>query len=298
MTIALRRIFSDPVPVGRLTLPPIGLVATATIGAALLLVVVTTRWLEPTDEAAYWRAAERLVAGEPVYDPAARPGTPYAYFYPPPLAQVVAPFTLVFDERLFTAGWTALLLACLWWLAGRQPLVALAMIAFIPVAVELWYRNVHLVLAVLVVLGLRRAPWLFSVAAAIKVAPALGIVYFAVRGRWRDALVAASVGAVMLGVSVALSPDAWRSFFDTVLVTGPTMGASVLNVPFPARAASGLVLAIVAGRIPERWGEVLLVVAIVVANPTLWATVLSMLIAIVPLLRTSRASRPAEVARG
>jgi hypothetical protein len=54
----------------------------------------------------------------------------------------------------------------------------------------------------------------------------------------------------------------------------------------------GVVLAVVAGRIPPRQGEPLLVLAIVVANPTLWATVFSMLVAIVPLLRT----RPPEEA--
>lgn len=287
MTLAVRRLFSEPMAVGRLTLPPIGLVVAAAIGAIFLIVVVTARWFEPTDEAAYWRAAGRLASGQPVYDPTAQPGTPYAYFYPPPLAQVLAPFTRLVDERIFTTAWTALLLGCLWWLGGRRPLVALALVAFVPVAVELWYRNVHLVLAVLIVLALRRAPWLFAVATAIKVAPVLGILYLALRGRWRDALIASAVGAGMLLVSIAASPDLWRSFVDTVLVTGPSMGASLVPVPFPVRAAIGVALAVVAARLPVRWGEPLLVVAIVVANPTLWATVFSMLVAIVPLLRTS-----------
>jgi hypothetical protein len=285
VTVAVRRLFSEPMAIGRLTLPPIGLVVAATIGAIFLVVVVTTRWFEPTDEAAYWRAAERLATGQPVYDQTAQPGTPYAYFYPPPLAQVLAPFTRLVDERVFTAAWTVLLLGCLWWLSGRRPLVAIALVAFVPVAVELWYRNVHLVLAVLIVLALRRAPWLFAVAAAIKVAPVLGIVYLALRGRWRDAMIASAVGGAMLLVSVLASPELWRSFIDTVLVTGPAMGASLVPVPFPVRAALGIALTIVAARVPPRWGEPLLVVAIVVANPTLWATVFSMLVAIVPLLR-------------
>ena len=38
----------------------------------------------------------------------------------------------------------------------------------------------------------------------------------------------------------------------------------------------------------QRWGEVLLVIGLTVANPTLWATAFSLLIAIVPLWRTSR----------
>jgi hypothetical protein len=46
----------------------------------------------------------------------------------------------------------------------------------------------------------------------------------------------------------------------------------------------GLALAIVAGRLEPRIGEPLLVVAIVVALPTLWFTALSTLVALVPLI--------------
>jgi hypothetical protein len=46
-----------------------------------------------------------------------------------------------------------------------------------------------------------------------------------------------------------------------------------------------------------RLGEPVLVIAIVIANPTLWVTALSMLVAIVPLLRSPapefRGSAPA-----
>jgi len=141
----------------------------ATLGASLLLVVALTRWGIPSDEYAYWLAAKRLVAGLPLYDPSAAPGTPYAYFYPPPVAQVLAPFTAFVPDAVFVAAWTVLLLACLWWLGGGNAFLALALVAFVPVSIELWYRNVHLLLAVLIVLGLRRHPAFFAVAAAIKV---------------------------------------------------------------------------------------------------------------------------------
>ena len=80
--------------VGRLTLPPLGLVVLAAIGAVLLLVVALDRWATPSDEHAYWLAARRLVDGLPIYDIAMPVGTPYAYWYPPPLAQALAPLTL------------------------------------------------------------------------------------------------------------------------------------------------------------------------------------------------------------
>jgi len=269
----------------------------AAIGAALLAVVAFTRWGTPSDEFAYWQAAQRLVAGEPLYDPTATLVTPYTYLYPPPLAQVLAPLTLVLSDRAFVAGWTVLLLACLWWLGGRNLFVALALIAFVPVAVELWYRNVHLILAALVVLGLRRGGWWFAIGAAIKITPALGILYLASRGRYRDAAVAAAVGGALLAVSVALAPDAWRQFIEVILQPARSAGAGIVPVPFWARLLAGAVLATVAGRMRPGIGESLLVVAVVIANPTLYVTALSMLVAIVPLWRTQpRAS--ARIAAG
>jgi hypothetical protein len=75
----------------------------------------------------------------------------------------------------------------------------------------------------------------------------------------------------------------------------------VLPIPFAVRLAVGVVLAAVAGHLAFRadpaggrrdtWiGESLLIVALTVANPTLWVTALSMLIAIVPLRRTPAVS--------
>ena len=117
-----------------------------------------------------------------LYDPTATSITPYAYWYPPVVAQVVAPISAVVPSEAFSWGWTALLVVCLIWLAGGRPLVALALVAYVPVATELGFRNVHLILAVLIVLAIRRWPVLFAVGAAIKIAPGLGIVYLAAAG--------------------------------------------------------------------------------------------------------------------
>jgi glycosyl transferase family 87 len=273
-----------PRQVGRLTVPSPLLVVLATIGAILLVVVAVNRWAVPSDEHAYWLASQRLLEGQPLYDPSATIVTPYAYWYPPVLAQILAPVAAVLPSEAFTAAWTALLLVCIWFLAGRTPLAALALIAFLPVAVELWFRNIHLVLAMLVVLGLRRWPALFAVGASIKVAPGLGIVYLAARGRWRDAVVASLVGAAILVVSFALAPDAWRQFADILTARGAGETNGFLPVPYFVRALLGFALAIVAGRLRPSLGEPLLIVAITVALPTLWFTALSMLAAIAGLM--------------
>lgn len=291
----VRRLF-EPVVVGSRRLPSVGLTFLATVGAVLLLVVATTEWRHVNDEHAYWLAGARLAAGQLLYDPGAAPNTPFAYWYPPPLAQLMAPITAILPSDTFSVLWTGLLLACLWWLGGRNPLVALALIAFLPVAVELRVRNVHLVIAVLVVLALRRS-WAFWIpAAAIKITPVLGCAYLVAAGRWRDAVKVGVAGLAVLAVSIVLGPDAWRQFLDVVGARAGTDGGSLVAIPFAVRFGAGAVIAVGAGLLAARAtnlgrsplaAEILLVVGLTLANPTLWATAFSILVAIVPLWRSS-----------
>jgi hypothetical protein len=274
-------------------LPPIGLVLLAALGAMVLVVVAMNRWAAPQDEHAYWLAGQRILAGEPLYDPAATSVTPYAYWYPPPLAQLVAPITAILPSTAFSWAWTGLLLACLLWLGRRRPLVALALVAFLPVAVELWFRNVHIVLAVIIALGVLRWPWMFAIGAHIKLAPGLGVVYLLVRRQWRDAGLAVGVGTGVLLVSAILGPGLWADFIATIRGRGPADISGVLPIPYAVRAATGLVLTVIAARCPPRWGEPLLVVAIVIASPTLWVDALSMLVALVPVVWLRRSDEAA-----
>jgi Glycosyltransferase family 87 len=270
---------------------PLWLLILAAIGASLLLVTAMARWGAPSDEHAYWLAARRIIEGQPLYDPAATIVTPFAYLYPPPLAQALVPVAAVVPSWLFSAGWTVLMGLALFWLAGRDVIRALAIVAFPPVAVEFWFRNVHLFLAVLVVLGLRRASAAFAVGAAIKVSPALGIPYQAVRREWRNVAIAIAVGAAMLAASVVLSPDAWRAYVDFALSVDPLQQSSFVAIPFPIRAAAGFALALIAGRLPRWAGDPLLVVAVTLALPSLWFTGLSLLVAIVPLVAAENQAR-------
>lgn len=271
---------------GRVWLPPPALLFFAVIGAILLLVVAVYRWPVPADELSYYIGARRLIDGVPLYDPTATAVTPYAYRYPPPLAQFLVPFALVLSPAVFTALWTVLLMGCLYWLAGRDIWVMLALVAFPPVAVELWFRNIHLVLAVLLVLGLRRWSGFYPVGASIKFAPALGLVYLAVQRRWREVTVAVGVGIGILLVSYLLSPAAWAQFIEVTRSRGPLDESGLVAVPYAIRFAAGVGLAIIAGLVSSRrWGEALLVVAVTIALPTLWFTALSTLAALYLVLR-------------
>ena len=300
-----------PVTIGTRRFPSVLLLVLAAIGASLLLIIAVTEWRHLNDEYAYWLAGSKLAEGVSPYDASAAPNTPYAYWYPPPLAQVLAPLTSFVSADAFAVAWTAVLLVCLWWLAGRNPLVALAFIAFLPVAVELRVRNVHLLLAVLAVLALRRSTLFWIPAAALKITPVLGLVYLAAEERWRAFFLTAVAGVIVLGVSVVAAPWAWQGFIDVVGGRAGGDGGSILPIPFAVRFVAGAALTVVAGRLAlrarragdsARAAEALLIVALTIANPTLWLTALSLLVAIVPLWRsaapadTRTSAEPAAVA--
>src|SRR5687767_3887444 len=105
------------------------LVPLAAIGAVLLAAIVWIFWRNPGDSFAYWLAAIRLVAGEPVYTTGEAAFAPYAYHYPPPLAQVLAPFTLVVPALAYVIAYRVVMLLVTWELAGRRMLWMLALIA-------------------------------------------------------------------------------------------------------------------------------------------------------------------------
>jgi alpha-1,2-mannosyltransferase len=269
----------------------------AAIGAILLVVVAFYRWAEPQDEHSYWLAGRHVLVGETPYDPTASVVDAYVYRYPPPLAQLLAPITAILPSNAFSWAWTGLLLGCLLWMSGGRPLISLAFIAFVPVAVELYFRNAWIPIAAILALGVVRWPWLFAIGAHLKLAPVLGILYLVLRRRWRDAALAIGLGAAILAVSYALDPSLWTQFIEITLRRGVADESGILALPYGVRLAGGVILTVVAAVVRPRIGEPLLLVAIVVAAPTLWLNAFSMLIAIVPIVR-SRNGQPAMAPAG
>ena len=307
----VRRLF-EPRQVGARQVPGVGLVVLAAIGAFLLAVIVRSFWVNGGDNLAYWIAGHRLINGLPIYSEAQVAFEPFAYHYPPPLAQVLAPVTLVLPAVPYAAIYRGLLLLALWYLAGRSMLPMLALIAFIPVANSLSVENVEIFMALAIVVGLQRWPWLFAIGSLIKISPGLGIVYFALRRRWRDFLIASLVGAGVTAVSFALDPDLWFAALDSVAGRGGMVGNSLIPVPYGVRAVAGLALTVAGGLLGGRRGELLLVGGITIANPGLSFQGFAVLIAAIPIWkagpdglggaaeaaqRGGRAARSAEVAK-
>jgi hypothetical protein len=257
--------------------------ALAAIGGILLAVVIGVFWQHPNDNLAYWIAADRLMSGLPIYTTGDAAFEPYAYHYPPPLAQALAPFTLFVPAIAYMIVYRAFLLLTTWDLAGRRLLWMLALIAFIPVAIQLRFENVDLFVAAALVFGLSRWPWVFSVVGVIKISPGLGVVYLALRRRWRDAMLAAAVGIAIVAVSFVLDPSLWEAFFDAVIGRAGASGNSLVPVPYVARAVIGFGLVVAGGFIGRRNGELLLVAGVTAANPNFTVAGFAVLAAVVPI---------------
>lgn len=255
------------------------------VGATLLAVIVAKFWSAPGDDLAYWIAGDRLRTGQPIYATGDAAFAPYAYHYPPPLAQVLAPVTLVVPAVAYLIIYRGLMLIALWDLAGRKMLQMLALLAFVPVAVALRIENVDIFMAMAIVLGLRRWPWIFAIGTLVKVSPGLGIIYLAMRRRWRDVAVSLLLGGLVTGISFAMAPDLWRGWLDSIAGRADIIGNSLLPVPYTFRVIAGIVFAVAGGVVGQRRGELLLVAGMTIANPGLAVNGFAVLIAAIPIWR-------------
>jgi hypothetical protein len=166
-----------------------------------------------------------------------------AYLYSPAFAQVMAPFSLL-PFPAFDALWTALLLVVCAWLIRPWPWAGLML--FLPISYELFVGNVNFLIAAAIVLGFR-APTIWAFPILTKVAPGLGLLWFAVRREWRALALAIGGTAAVVTVSFALAPSAWSDWFAFLLASS---GRSDLLVPRTVIAAGLLVFGAPTGR---RW---------------------------------------------
>jgi hypothetical protein len=259
--------------------------ALAALGGVLLAVIVGRFWVEAGDDLAYWIAGHRLAAGQPIYSDPSVAFEPFAFHYIPAVAQVLAPVTVLVAAVPFLIGFRALLLLALWEMSGRRMLDFLAMLAFVPIALSLRVEYVEILMAFAVVVGLGRWPWAFMVGALVKASPGLGLVYLAMQRRWRDVAVSAVLGLVVVGVSYLLAPDLWRQWLAAISGRSDIVGNSIVPLPYSVRAITGFVLAILAGLLGRRRGELLLVGAVTIANPGLSLQGFAVLAAAVPIWR-------------
>ncbi len=300
------------------------------MGSLLLLRVleVISARLGPSwgfDFAAYWTAAGRVATGGSPYAPAVnQAGSFLAYLYPPPLAVAFAPFAGL-GADYHDAAWPWLLVRALIAIAalavlvrhvgmkrGEAVVVTVALVALPAVTWDLIMGNVNLLLMALLAgawLGLRdggtrgenAAGALIGIATAIKVFPALLIVWLLLTRRFRAALVAL---AVILGVALATLPfvglAGWADYLRVVTDLAGSAPPSLFSILWPLIVLAGLVAALWSTREHPAWVSFsVCILAAMLVSPTLVATYLALaLVPLILLLAYSPGQWPAIICYG
>ncbi|RAL36702.1 glycosyltransferase 87 family protein [Rhodococcus sp. AQ5-07] len=211
--------------------------------AALCYLVYSVRAVEPVDFLVYRYAAQAFAAGSNIYESnlvgplIVDEGMPFTYT---PFAVIFLWPTVLFDWWTAYLLWSALCIAAVVWTVAKftparvpkRPLVMAALVLAVSVtpivSAHISFGQVNLVLMVLVLLDVTRrgdsrfGRWfprglLIGVAAAIKLTPALFIVYFVVTKQWRLAIWSSIGFAAATAVAAMVDPAVSWTFWSDVV---------------------------------------------------------------------------------
>jgi hypothetical protein len=264
-------------PVGSISLRTLGWCLCVAMGLILFWLVFFV--VGPTipnsfgfDARAYWGFPR-----DPIY---AGPGTANGYTiyrYSPVFVPLLELFTLV-PWPVFAALWAAFLFGIYLWMSGRN---WLPLLAFPPILFELSMGNIHLLLAAAIVLGFRwPAAWSFVI--LTKVAPGIGLLWFAVRREWRSLGIALGLTAAIAIVGFLVAPAAWANWVRSLADTQASIGENSVAIPLVVRLVAAAAIVVAGALTNRRWT---VVVASTLALPTLWTHGLAMLVGVVALHR-------------
>ena len=239
-----------------------GAVVAGLLFTAYLFVVVAPRvGTLGFDAFAYWS----IDLADPYRAPV---GGLAAFNYSPPIALLFAPAGLL-PWHAFLTLWLGVLIATVIWLPSPRRRVVW-LLAFPPVALELYHGNVHLLMAAAIALGFRYpAAWSFVL--LTKVTPGIGLIWFAVRREWRSLALALGATLVAVVVSVALDPSLWTKWLGLLASTGD--GGTVVQfqvaIPLWLRLPAAFALVAWGARTDRRWT---VPIAATLALPILWVS--------------------------
>ena len=242
-------------------------IAGLAFAAYLLLVVAPVAGTVGFDAYAYWSVD--------LAHPFARvAGELGAFTYTPIAARLFAPAAAL-SWPAFWWLWTATLVATAIWLGWRRTLIVLA---FPPVAIELYHGNIHLLLAAAIVIGMRYpAAWAFVL--VTKVTPGVGLIWFLVRREWRHLGVAIGATAALVLVSLVVDAQLWREWIVDGLLpvaSGPVQQVYI-GVPLLVRLPLAALLVAWGARTNRAWT---VPAGAALALPVLWLSGLAVLAAI------------------
>ena len=199
------------------------------------------------------------------------------YRYSPVFVPLMTLFTQL-PWGVFAVAWVAITIVVYLWLAGPW---WLALLAFPPFVMEMRMGNVHMLLALAIVLGFRwPATWSFVL--LTKVTPGIGLLWFAVRREWRALAIALGVTAALVSVSVVLAPGLWVEWLHSLTETREPDVPLAAVVPLWPRLIAAALLITWGARTNRRWT---VVVGATMSLPVLWFHGLAMLVGIVALQR-------------
>ena len=207
--------------------------------------------------------------------------------YSPAVALLFAPFAAL-PWQAFATLWYGVLLGALAFLGRRSILVLLA---FPPVAIDLYHGNIHLLLAAAIVVGFRYpAAWSFVLLA--KVTPGIGLLWFLFRREWRSLGIALGATALIAAVTAVALPAQWAEWL-TILVTGASTAppAPALPIPIWLRLPVAAVILYWGAKRDARW---VVPVAAALSVPALWPGAFAILAACWPLRGKADASAAAS----
>ena len=200
-----------------------------------------------------------------------------AYPYSPAFLQVLQPIRLL-PWQAFMAVWSAILLATLVAITGpRLILVGLVWFGLM----EAWGGNIELLVGLAILLGFRwPAAWSFVL--LTKIAPGVGLLWFAVRREWTSLLVALAATAAVVAISFVLLPDAWFRW-PQVLINNVGKGGTWAAVPIPflVRLPFAVLLIVWGALRNRRW---VVPIGSMLALPALWYGGLSIALVALPLV--------------
>ncbi len=263
-----------------------GLILAGLLFAGYLFVVIAPRaGTVGFDAFAYW-------AVDPAHPYERTAGGLGAFTYSPVVARLFAPARLL-DFWQFLWLWEAFLLATLLWLGGRR---SLSLLAFPPVALELYHGNIHLLMAAAVVVGFRHpSAWAFIL--LTKVTPGIGLLWFLVRRDWRALATAIFVTLVLVLLSLVVDARLWLAWVSQSLfatAAGAPLNQFSVPVPLPLRTLAAAAIVVWGARTDRAWT---VPVAVTLGLPVLWPSGFAVLAALWGLARDSRLAPGALEAR-
>jgi hypothetical protein len=207
------------------------------------------------------------------------PYTVGAYLYAPVFGQALWPVTSVLPWPWFAALWTAAICAVYIWLVGRW---AFLLVLSGAVALELYLGQIDVFIAAAIVIGFRYpAIWAFPL--LTKLAPGIGLVWFAVRREWRNLAIALTATVAIAAISAMLTPNLWHDWYDLLrrsITDRQVVDGAYIGIPVWLRLPFALGIVVWGARTDRHWT---VPISVLLAMPILWINVFTLLLAVIPL---------------